>query len=42
MIYSEWKFFKKKYAVALDKCDRKFYNKCMRNEIKVSHALILF
>ena len=21
---------------------RKFYNKCMRNEIKVSHALILF
>lgn len=22
--------------------DRKFYNKCMRNEIKVSHALILF
>lgn len=22
--------------------NRKFYNKCMRNEIKVSHALILF
>ena len=39
MIYSEWKFFKKKYAVALDKCELK--NKSKKLLTKSSESDIL-